>query len=185
MTFMQKKQLTNILFILAALVLGALIYWALLKPKVSSTTPAKLSDTAILFASTLPDAQGAAQNLAQYRGKTLVINFWATWCPPCRDEMPELSALQNAFSKNNVVVIGIAIDTPMAVNEFLKEAPVSYPILLAEDEGMAIGDSLGNDKGVLPYTVIIDADGIITDRFFGRITQTLLADHLKPLALKK
>jgi len=98
--------------------------------------------------------------------------------------MPELSALQTEFNQQNVVVLGIAIDSIEAVNTFLNEEPVTYPILLAEDEGMDIGDSLGNDKGVLPYTVIIDSKGEIKNRFFGRITEKLLAEHLNQLSVK-
>lgn len=180
----QKSVISNIAFAIGAILIGFLIYWALLMPKTLSTAPAKNSDTTVFFASTLLDANNSPQALAQYHGKTLVVNFWATWCPPCRDEMPELSDLHTAFSSQDVLVIGIAIDSGDAVNTFLKESPVSYPILLAEDEGMAIGDRLGNDKGVLPYTVIIDSNGNIQKRFFGRITAQLLSDHLNQLITK-
>jgi thiol-disulfide isomerase/thioredoxin len=180
---MQNNLRTNIVLAMSAITIGALIYWALLTPNITSTEPAKSSGSDLLFASTLLDANDTSQALTQYRGKTLVINFWATWCPPCREEMPELSLLHTEFESQNVVVIGIAIDNSEAVNTFLKEAPVSYPVLLAEDEGMGIGDSLGNDKGVLPYTIIIDSSGQIRNRFFGRITQTLLAEHLNELSL--
>lgn len=181
---MQKNILSNIAFLIGAIALGATIYWALLMPNLSSTEPAKNSASDVFFASNLLNVENIPQSLEQYRGKTLVINFWATWCPPCREEMPELSALQTEFNQQNVVVLGIAIDSIEAVNTFLNEEPVTYPILLAEDEGMDIGDSLGNDKGVLPYTVIIDSKGEIKNRFFGRITEKLLAEHLNQLSVK-
>lgn len=181
---MQNNIRTNIALVIGAIIIGALIYWALLMPNTTSTDPAKNSGSDLFFASTLLDANNTTQALAQYRGKTLVVNFWATWCPPCREEMPELSLLHTEFESKNVMVIGIAIDASEPVNTFLKDEPVTYPILLAEDEGMAIGDSLGNDKGVLPYTVIIDSNGVIKNRFFGRITQNLLAEHLTELSAK-
>lgn len=181
---MSKKILSNLAFVIGAMLLGVLIYRVFLNPNFSSNQPAKESSTDMFFASNLLDEKNIAQALNQYRGKTLVINFWATWCPPCREEMPELSNLHLEFKDNNVIVIGIAIDSHEQVNAFLVDEPVSYPILLAEDEGMTIGNSLGNDKGVLPYTVIVDDTGKIKNRFFGRITQKLLAEHLNQLLLK-
>ncbi|WP_293602853.1 TlpA disulfide reductase family protein, partial [Polaromonas sp. 17-63-33] len=101
--------------------------------------------------------------------------------PPCREEMPELSQLQTAYKDKNVVVIGVAIDELATVNEYLQTSPVSYPILLSENENMDLAIQLGNEQGVLPYTVIIDANGNVIDTFLGRITLSLLEKSLLKL----
>lgn len=183
---MYKKILSNFAFFAGAILLGLLIYSFLLNPNSFNRTNNSLdaATTDVFFASTLLDNLNTPQSLNQYQGKIIVVNFWATWCPPCREEMPELSALQTEFATQNVVVLGIAIDSAEQVNLFLKEEPVTYPILMAEDEGMSIGNTLGNDKGVLPYTVIINSTGEITNRFFGRITKTLLANHINQILAK-
>lgn len=130
--------------------------------------------TEALFAATFPDEKGQPHALNQYKGKTIVLNFWATWCEPCRAEMPELSALHEEGKNKNVVVLGLAIDDADAINDFTKETKVSYPLLVTDMQGMELANSLGNDKGVLPYTVIINPNGIIGKTFFGRISKPLL-----------
>ena len=111
----------------------------------------------------------------------MVLNFWATWCPPCREEMPELSQLHENYQSKNVVVLGVAIDEPSAVNAYLQTSPVSYPILLAENESMELATLLGNEQAVLPYTVIIDTNGNVIDTFLGRISLALLEKSLQKL----
>jgi thiol-disulfide isomerase/thioredoxin len=134
-----------------------------------------------LFAATFPDENGKPQSLQQYAGKTVVLNFWATWCEPCREEMPELSALHDANKDKNVVVLGVAVDDVAAISEFVKETKVSYPLFAAEMQGMEIASNLGNDKSVLPYTVIIQADGSVAKTYFGRISKALLEKTLVTL----
>lgn len=140
--------------------------------------------TETLFAATFPDERGQPHALNQYKGKTIVLNFWATWCEPCREEMPELSSLHEAGKNKNIVVLGIAIDDADAINDFTKETKVSYPLLVADMQGMEIAHNLGNDKGVLPYTVIIDTDGSIAKTYFGRVTKPMLEETLLKLSKK-
>jgi thiol-disulfide isomerase/thioredoxin len=137
--------------------------------------------TAPLFAASFPNEKGQIQHLKQYAGKTVVLNFWATWCEPCREEMPELSALHQIYQGKNVVVLGVAIDDMATIDEFLKETKVSYPLFAAEMQGMEIANYLGNNKGVLPYTVIIKADGSVAETYFGRVTKPLLEETLLKL----
>jgi peroxiredoxin len=137
-----------------------------------------------LFAASFPNEKGQQQNLAQYAGKTVVLNFWATWCEPCREEMPELSTLHDTYKDKNLVVLGLAIDDVATIAEFLKETKVSYPLFAAEMQGMEIASNLGNNKGVLPYTVIIKADGSVAKTYFGRITKPLLEETLFKLLTK-
>lgn len=135
----------------------------------------------VLFSASFPDENGRAQALEKYAGKTVVLNFWASWCEPCREEMPELSQLHTEYKDRNVVVLGMAIEDVAAVNDFLKETRVSYPLFAADMQGMEIATSLGNNKGVLPYTVIIKPDGTLAKTYFGRITKPLLEQTLKTL----
>lgn len=139
------------------------------------------SATQALFAATFPDENGKPQAIKQWQGKIIVLNFWATWCPPCREEIPELSALNSQYQDKNVIVLGIAIDDVGLVNQFNKEIKVSYPLLAAENNGMDLAAALGNDKGVLPYTVIIKADGTVAKTYFGRISKPLLEETLLKL----
>lgn len=118
-----------------------------------------LAPTGELFAMTLPNENNEPQALSQWQGKTVVLNFWATWCGPCREEMPELSALHTEYKDKNVVVLGIGVDELDAIKAFTIETPVSYPLFSAEELGGQLAANLGNDKSALPYTVIIKPDG--------------------------
>jgi peroxiredoxin len=141
------------------------------------------ASTAELFATTLPDENGQQQAISQWKGKVIVLNFWATWCPPCREEMPELSALNTEWHDKNVIVLGIALDEIGLIKEFDEENNISYPLLADEENGANLAFNLGNDKSALPYTVIIKPDGSIANTYFGRISKTLLEETLVKLAL--
>ncbi|MFW5432358.1 MAG: TlpA disulfide reductase family protein [Methylophilaceae bacterium] len=143
--------------------------------------PINNSATAALFGTTLPDENGKQQKLNQWQGKMIVLNFWATWCGPCREEMPELSALHTEYLDKNVVVLGIALDKMSAIKEFTAETPVSYPLFAAEDIGGQLAANLGNDKSALPYTIIIKPNGSIANTYFGRISKALLEETLVKL----
>jgi peroxiredoxin len=95
--------------------------------------------------------------------------------------MPELSELNIEYKNRNVVVLGIAVDELGLVKEFSNSTPVSYQLLVAENDGMALGENLGNNKGVLPYTVIINQEGKVVNTFFGRINKSLLLTTLSTL----
>lgn len=182
---LKNKLFTQFLFVLSIIIFGSAIYYFLLKPlqAPTSNSPANTNThaTELLFAAVLPNENGVNTALSQYKGKTIVLNFWATWCPPCREEMPELSQLQQDFKAKNVVVLGIAVDELALVKEFSVKQPVSYPLFADEESGMQLAATLGNDKGVLPYTVIIDSNGKVANTFFGRITNKLLTEHLNKL----
>lgn len=137
--------------------------------------------TNMVFTTNLINTKGNAQNLSQFHDKIIVLNFWATWCPPCREEMPELSLLHEEYQHKNLVVLGIAIDEPDLVNRFLQSSPVSYPVFVATSAEMDFSSQLGNDKDVLPYTVIINADGNVVKSYFGRINKALIEATIKPL----
>ncbi len=184
---MLKKILSGFAYLAVMLTLGFAIYYYVLGPnKLNLDTGNKYKSlsTQTLFAANLPNENGVKQALSQYKGKVIVLNFWATWCPPCREEMPELSQLHQEYANKNVVVLGIAIDEISLVKEFTQATPVSYPLFAAEDEGMALGNALGNNKGVLPYTIIIDTNGNVVKTYFGRISKPLLETTLSSLVAK-
>ena len=123
------------------------------RPTVSSvvTTDA----VAQLFASRQDDAQGQAQPFSRWQGKTLVVNFWATWCPPCRQEMPAFSRLQDRYAAHGVQFVGIALDSADSVQAFAERSPVSYPLLVGGPEGVVLAQALGNSSLSLPYTLVL------------------------------
>ena len=174
---MLKKYLSFISYLTFLIILGLAVRHFAINP---ISNKSGLSGTA-LFNASLTDAQGVKQNLNQYKGKIIVVNFWATWCPPCREEMPELSLLQQEYKNKNVVVLGIAEDELAPVKEYLQSSPVTYPIFITDNQNMNLGTNLGNDKAVLPYTVIINSDGSGIDTFFGRITKELLEKSIQNL----
>jgi peroxiredoxin len=110
---------------------------------------------------TLSDVAGKLRNINEWDGKVLAINFWATWCPPCIKEIPEFIEIQHKYQKQGLQFIGIALQRPEEVTEFIKEYGMNYPVLAGEMEVIKIAESYGNDIGALPYTVIVDRKGLI------------------------
>jgi len=164
------------IYVLAIIFLGFSIFRIFLMPSEKNIT-----STAPLFTSIINDPEGKPQSLKQFENKIIVLNFWATWCEPCREEMPELSNFYTENSSKNVVVIGIAIDEAKAVKSYLKKTKVMYPILVDEDKGVILSKNLGNNQGILPYTVIINSNGSVQKTIFGRIHKDQLDATLKPL----
>ncbi|MBF5037894.1 TlpA family protein disulfide reductase [Methylophilus sp. 13] len=122
-----------------------------------------------VYALSYPDKDKNAYDFSQLRGKVAVVNFWATWCGPCRDEMPDLNQLSQSYKDSDVVFIGIAADDAEQVGEFLESTKVDYKIVTAEFDAIPLSQSLGNNNSVLPFTLIIDQTGKILDRHVGRI----------------
>jgi thiol-disulfide isomerase/thioredoxin len=180
---MLKQLKTPFFYLILMVSIGFGIFYFFLNPqtKIGAQSAASDTSTQALFSAKFADQNGKTQALKQYEGKIIVLNFWASWCEPCREEMPELSTLHTAYKDSNVVVLGMAIEDVAAINDFLKETKVSYPLFAADVQGMDIAASLGNDKGVLPFTVIIKADGTVAKTYFGRITKPLLEQTLKTI----
>ena len=122
---------------------------------------------------------GKLLDTQQWPNKVLVINFWGSWCPPCVEEMPELEKLQWEFSNQNVLFVGIAIDSPSNVREFLKKTPVSYPIAIGGMDGSAMYKALGNTQSDLPYTVVLSPSGKVLDTKLGKIDEDALRKSIK------
>ena len=116
----------------------------------------------------LPDLRGRRQSLPRaYAGRPLLINVWASWCGPCIEEMPELDRYARAQGPAEVQVIGLALDTPENVREFLARVPVTYPVLMDTPGPADASVWLGNRKGVLPYSVLVSADGKVLKQKVG------------------
>jgi thiol-disulfide isomerase/thioredoxin len=130
-----------------------------------------------VFAQTLPDAAGGMHKLADLLGKPVVVNFWATWCPPCVKEMPDLQALHTRFDSVNFV--GLAVDTGKNVQAFIKKIKVSYPLLIIGNDGIPLMRSLGNQPGGLPFTVVFDAKGQMKSNVLGEIKPDALSRLLQ------
>lgn len=176
------RSLSRLLIVVILLIAAALGARWLLDPRLGNDASDSIAlPTQALFAASFVDAENKPQAIAQWRGQVLVINFWATWCPPCLDEMPELSALQDKYRSAGVTILGISTDDVAKIREFAKSTPVSYPLLAGDFEAMNLAHSLGNDKGVLPYSVIVGRDGKLIEQHFGRIDGSVLEASLLPL----
>lgn len=127
------------------------------------------------------DVAAMPQALSQWQGKLLVINFWATWCPPCREEIPEFIRLQDAYRQQGLQVIGIALDDRQAVVEYVQAAGINYPVLVAGNDGSAYARKLGNVLNAVPFTVVIDRPGRVVHRHAGAVSGADLRDAIAPL----
>jgi thiol-disulfide isomerase/thioredoxin len=123
------------------------------------------------FANPWQTPDGKSANTEDWRGKVLVVNFWASWCPPCVEEMPALDKIAQEYAAKNVLIVGIGIDSPSNIRQFLKKTPVSYPIMIGGLEGSALAKQMGNAQGALPYTVIINAKGKSVYTKLGKISE--------------
>ncbi|MBE7942688.1 MULTISPECIES: TlpA disulfide reductase family protein [Ramlibacter] len=124
----------------------------------------------LLWGQSFDTPTGGTLALQTLRGRPLLVNFWATWCPPCVEEMPLLDGFFRQNSSKNWQVVGLAIDQPSAVRGFLQRTPVSYPVGLAGLGGSELSKALGNDSGGLPFTVVLDSQGGVLARKIGRIS---------------
>ena len=133
--------------------------------------PAEKSDPSTLPAFNLPDLSGHQHNISEWQGKVLVINFWATWCPPCLKEIPDFIALQEHYADKGVQFIGIALEDKEPVAEFLAATKINYPILLGGDNGITLAHQLGNRVDGVPYTLIVNRQGQIIHRHPGELSK--------------
>ena len=172
---MNRRQWISIAGIsLVALLAGVLTSQWIYKTSLASDPAIKA-----FFANPWQTPDGKTVDTAQWQGKVLVVNFWASWCPPCVEEMPTLDKLQQEFLKQKVLFVGIGIDTPSNIRQFLETTLVSYPIVMGGLQGSQIGKALGNSQGALPYTVVINAKGQVTNTKLGKINEDELRKQIK------
>ena len=175
---MRKSTRIVLTVAVAAAALGAGSYLQLTR---FSVDPPATGAPAALTRMTLPDLTGKPVTLAAWPDKVLVINFWATWCTPCRREIPGLINIQTKHAANGVQVVGIAVDQVDKVREYAKEIGINYPLLIAGMEGASLTRELGNKSGALPFTVVLNRDGTLLKSHLGLITEEELQDLLRPL----
>ena len=130
---------------------------------------------------TLPDLEGQPQSIEQWDNKVILLNFWATWCPPCRKEIPAFIELQDDFKARGFQVIGVAIDDQTAVQDYADGMGVNYPILIGNSEALKVSSDYGNRFGRLPYSLIIDRQGVIRFIGQGELDYEDIETQIKPL----
>jgi len=153
----------------------------MLARSLNSTSTEQVSISADLFATQLSDLAGKTQSLSQWRGKVLVINFWATWCPPCLHEIPAFMTMQTEYADKNVQFIGIALDEQQAVRDYTTKIGINYPILLGGNQGMGLARQWGNIIESVPFTIVVNAQGTIVHRQLGEMSVSELQAILQPL----
>ncbi|HNZ90066.1 MAG TPA: TlpA disulfide reductase family protein [Acidovorax sp.] len=149
----------------AAAVGGAGLAWWRLQPQAVQAGAEQA-----LWTQAFDTPEGARLAMAEFVGKPLLLNFWATWCPPCVDELPMLNQFHRTNKANGWQVVGLAIDQPSSVRKFLARLPLDFPVGLAGLGGTELGRSLGNLTGGLPFTVVFGADGRVLHRKMGQVT---------------
>jgi thiol-disulfide isomerase/thioredoxin len=143
------------------------------------TTIAPQESVQTFLASSLLDLSGKKQSLTKWKGNYIVVNFWATWCGPCRKEMPELDRIYKKFRSKGVVVVGVSIDDLETLKQFEPSTKVKYPILAGGMDSMNASLSLGNDRAVVPFTMVINKEGKIAVTYSGLIKATELEQDLE------
>lgn len=165
-----------------ALILGAVAAGAALIGGVTGALVLQSrSGAAELLGASFPDLSGKARRLTEWRGKTLLVNFWASWCAPCREEIPLLNAAQQQHAFAGLQVVGIGVDTAVNVGEFMKTVWFSYPVLIADASGIDLMRELGNRAGGLPFNVLLDRQGRLAARKLGAYSAPELQSALAGL----
>ncbi|MCP3870989.1 MAG: TlpA family protein disulfide reductase [Gammaproteobacteria bacterium] len=128
-----------------------------------------------------PDLEGAQRSNSEWTGRVLVVNFWATWCPPCREEMPRFIEMQAQYGSQGLQFVGIAIDEPDMVRDFFDVYAINFPTLIGDDEAIKLANTLGNRFNSLPFTAVFDRQG--KTRYFqaGEVTDETLAKEVLSL----
>ncbi len=161
----------------ALLALAAGLYFRIgeVESATAPPTPPGLMDAA------LADLKGVKTPLGTWKGKVLVINFWATWCAPCRKEIPAFIRMQQKLGPRGLQFVGIAIDEKDKVDPYAREMGINYPILVGELDAVELSRSLGNQLGALPFTVIVDRAGKVVKTELGGVDEARLTNVIQPL----
>ncbi len=177
-----KSILTIVGLAVAGLVTGIAVnqYIAANKPPPQETASSAPISTNMAQAFTLTDLQDKTRNSSEWNGKVRLVNFWASWCPPCVREIPAFIKLHNQYKDKNFTVLGIALDEKQAVIDFIDPIGESYPMLIAEQEGISLTKAYGNRLGVLPYTALLDTNGVIVKTYMRELSFEEAEQIIKP-----
>ena len=151
----------------------------------SLTVDMRGKDAAALLGVSLPDTKGKETPLAQWKGKVVVVNFWATWCVPCREEMPQFVRAQVAEGARGLQFVGIAVDQPDKVAQFTQELRLNYPTMVGGMGAIELSRDLGNRLMALPFTIIVDRAGRVAHTQLGPLSPDKLQGIIEPLLAAK
>ena len=169
-----------------ALMAGALLY-AVRIPVQAPEAPAQpdadaaeavapaMQDEPVYVAFSLPDMDGQPRDFSEWSGKHTLLNFWATWCAPCRREIPLLKTFHEEQEANGIQVIGIAVDDALPVSKYAEDAQFNYPVLVGQQDAMEIAETSGIEFIGMPFTMVVAADGELLNAHFGEIVEADLA----------
>jgi thiol-disulfide isomerase/thioredoxin len=166
-------------FALAGVAAGAAIGGAALWRWRHASAPAEPAGPAPIWSMRFDRPEGGTLEMASLRGQPVLLNFWATWCPPCITELPLIDAFHQRRGGQGWQVVALAVDGPTPVREFLKQRPLRMPVGLAGLEGVELARSLGNSSGALPFTVVFGRDGAIRERKLGALSEADLEHYAK------
>ena len=172
---------------LAAVLSGGALWWLSRggpSPQRLAPPPVDAPDIApaAIYAATFTDPDGGRRSLGQFQGKILVVNFWATWCAPCREEIPAFSRLQARWAARGVQFVGISDEDRDPVSRYSREVAVAYPLWLGNGDGLELARRLGNRSGGLPFTVILRGDGTVGHRYVGAYSEARIDAELRRIA---
>jgi len=170
---MQKNTLLILLASIIAISAGVFVR------SLSETTHQAVIIPALEFS--LPDVANKQRSLSEWQGKIRIINFWATWCPPCLEEIPEFIKLQTEYGDKNVQFIGVAIEDKQAVQQYLKNNPSNYPMLIGEEQAIKLSQQLGNIVNAVPFSLILNQQGQIIHRHPGELSREKIIEIIAPL----
>ena len=172
------------IFIIAMVVAGAAGYG--LQQMISSDTPMPRQQKSDVIGTKRPefammDIHGQLRNIKDFDGQVVLLNFWATWCPPCLKEIPDFIEVQEEFADKGFQIVGVAVENEEDVKHFAEEMGMNYPVMAGEMEAIELARRYGNSMGALPFSAIIDKSGTITHTFTGELSKSRLKAILKDL----
>lgn len=178
-----------IIFIVATTIAGASGFAVQRYLAIDTASVSVTETTSPIIGTTRPefvmmDIEGNIRNIKDWDGQIVLLNFWATWCPPCLEEIPGFIEVQQELENRGFQIIGVAVDNEENVREFANEMEMNYPILAGEMEAIELSQKYGNSIGALPFSAIIDKNGKVTHTIMGELNKDRLISILKQLGLE-